>query len=370
MKRFSQIEARAKQAVAGGKVQKLITGFAMSFKGKKYDEIDFELVGINNNTQEVTLRIIGPKEIFGNEIKIPFRTLRRGRFMATDTSKESVEEAVSPAQQAAIAIAKKKSGKYDKDGNRKEEFEVHYMYKDGKKKKVEKPEEHDRLSKLGWVHKEETKYDYGTDASVKHMKKMTPGEKLQEAPDLIRLIKVLWSKSTQRDNYKRALEVLKGVIARKKKETGGKLQHDLVYYAQEIGKQFKGIDARELAKMYGKVSESVNEAVLTVQQRRARGRQMKRLAKRIAIKRMRKMKRVAGQDQLKKRANKAAKQLLRKKIAGKRGEDYKNLSPQQKFVIDKMVEKKAGAIPKIAMKLLPKIKKAEKERIKSLRANK
>ena len=35
-----------------------------------------------------------------------------------------------------------------------------------------------------------------------------------------------------------------------------------------------------------------------------------------------------------------------------------------------MVQKRAGAIPKIARKLLPKIKKAEKERIKSLRANK
>ena len=86
------IEARAKQAVAGGKVQKFITGFDMSWKGKKYNEIDFELVNIDNNTQVVTLKIIGPKEIFGGEVKIPFKTLRRGRFMATDTSKESVED--------------------------------------------------------------------------------------------------------------------------------------------------------------------------------------------------------------------------------------------------------------------------------------
>ena len=247
-------------------------------------------------------------------------------------------EASSWAQQAAIAIAKKKSGKYDKDGKRL---------------------------------KEDQPYDYGTDASVKHIKKMTPGEKLQEAPDLIRLIKVLWSRSTQRDNYKRALEVLKGVIARKKKETGGKLQHDLVYYAQEIGKQFKGIDARELAKMYSKVAESVEiNEVLTAQQRRARGRLMKRLAKRIAKKRAIKMKRVAQADQLQKRAMKQAKNVLRKKVAGKRGEDYANLSPQQKIVIDKIVQKRAGAIPKIAKKLLPKIKKAEKERIKSLRTKK
>ena len=36
--------------------------------------------------------------------------------------KEEVEEAVSAAQQAAIAIAKKKSGKYDEDGKRKDEM--------------------------------------------------------------------------------------------------------------------------------------------------------------------------------------------------------------------------------------------------------
>ena len=94
MIKFSQyiteyvVEARAKQAVSGGKVQKLITGFDIPYKGKKYNEIDFELVNIANNTQVVTLKIIGPKEIFGGEVKIPFKTLRRGRFMATDTSKE------------------------------------------------------------------------------------------------------------------------------------------------------------------------------------------------------------------------------------------------------------------------------------------
>ena len=115
--------------------------------------------------------------------------------------------------------------------------------------------------------------------------------------------------------------------------------------------------------------QNVNE-VLTVQQRRARGRVMKRLAKRIAIARKRKMRKIAGAEQLQKRAQKAAKNILRKKIAGKKGESYADLSPQQKIAIDKMVQKRAGSIPKIARKLLPKIKKAEKERIKSLRANK
>ena len=81
------VESRAKKAVAGGKVQKLVTAHGLKFKGKVYKEIDMELVKINNSTQMVTFNIIHPKELFGNETNISFRALRRGPFMATDTSK-------------------------------------------------------------------------------------------------------------------------------------------------------------------------------------------------------------------------------------------------------------------------------------------
>ena len=88
-KKFKQMygESRAKKAVAGGKVQKLVTAHGLKFKGKVYKEIDMELVSIDNSTQMVTFNIIHPKEIFGNEVKLAFKVLRRGPFMATDTSK-------------------------------------------------------------------------------------------------------------------------------------------------------------------------------------------------------------------------------------------------------------------------------------------
>ena len=88
------VESRAKKAVAGGKVQKLVTAHGLKFKGKVYKEIDMELVKINNSTQMVTFNIIHPKELFGNETNISFKALRRGPFMATDTSKinESKQE--------------------------------------------------------------------------------------------------------------------------------------------------------------------------------------------------------------------------------------------------------------------------------------
>ena len=81
-------EARAKQAVnSRGKVQKLVTAHGLKFKGKVYKEIDMELVKINNSAEMVTFNIIHPKEIFGNETNISFKALKRGPFMATDTSK-------------------------------------------------------------------------------------------------------------------------------------------------------------------------------------------------------------------------------------------------------------------------------------------
>jgi len=78
---------RAKQAVSQGKVQKLVTAHGLKFKGKVHKEIDMELKKINNSTEMVTFKIIHPKELFGNETNISFKALRRGPFMATDTSK-------------------------------------------------------------------------------------------------------------------------------------------------------------------------------------------------------------------------------------------------------------------------------------------
>jgi hypothetical protein len=76
-KKFKQMfgEARAKQAVSQGKVQKLVTAHGLKFKGKVYKEIDMELKGIDNNTKMVTFNIIHPKEIFGNEVKLAFKVL-------------------------------------------------------------------------------------------------------------------------------------------------------------------------------------------------------------------------------------------------------------------------------------------------------
>ena len=79
------------QAVKGSKVQKFITGHNLTMKGKKYKEIEFETLGIDNSSKMVKLKIIAPKKLFGIETPVKFSTLRRGPFTKTDTGKKLKE---------------------------------------------------------------------------------------------------------------------------------------------------------------------------------------------------------------------------------------------------------------------------------------
>ena len=59
--------------------QKFITGHNLTMKGKKYKEIEFETLSVDNSSKMVKLRIIY-KNLFGMETLIKFSTLRRGRI--------------------------------------------------------------------------------------------------------------------------------------------------------------------------------------------------------------------------------------------------------------------------------------------------
>jgi len=114
--------------------------------------------------------------------------------------------------------------------------------------------------------------------------------------------------------------------------------------------------------------EELDEAVMTLQQRMKRARTMKRIAKKLAMKRKIRKKRFADASRLLQRARKAAKQILRKKLAGSRGENYKQLSYSGKMSVDKLVDKRSGVIDKLAKRLLPKVRKAEMARVKAARS--
>jgi hypothetical protein len=72
-------------AIAGGKVHKFITGKNLTLKGKKYPDIEFEVLSIDNKTQTVKLKVLAPKGLFGQEMNVPFKTIRRGPFIKTNT---------------------------------------------------------------------------------------------------------------------------------------------------------------------------------------------------------------------------------------------------------------------------------------------
>ena len=117
----------------------------------------------------------------------------------------------------------------------------------------------------------------------------------------------------------------------------------------------------ELGEMY-----ELNE-VLNFQQRLKKSRLMKRLAPKIA--RMRKIaaKKMKSTAKLFKLAQKAAIRLVRKKVAGKKGENYANLSPADKMNVDKKVQMKKPMIQKIARRLLPSVRKSTMDKIAQAR---
>ena len=85
-------------AVSGGKVSKFITGHNLTMKGKKYKEIEFETLGVDNSSKMVKLRILAPKNLFGKETPVKFSTLRRGPFTKTETGKKVNEDETKTIQ--------------------------------------------------------------------------------------------------------------------------------------------------------------------------------------------------------------------------------------------------------------------------------
>ena len=121
-----------------------------------------------------------------------------------------------------------------------------------------------------------------------------------------------------------------------------------------------GMKLAEMAEEDGQLTEA-----MTIQQRRARSLIMRKFKVKIASARRRLRKKAATMDKLKIRARKAAIRIIRKRIAGKKGEDYNNLSPSEKMLVDKRVEKKRSAIDKIAKRLLPMVRKADLLKLRS-----
>lgn len=138
---------------------------------------------------------------------------------------------------------------------------------------------------------------------------------------------------------------------------------DVPSFTKNLPKNLKA-DAAEIMlavrKGMGMSEENLSEA-LTRQQRRKRAVAMKKARHKIRRGREKAKKRVANLETLKKRAKKAALNIMKQKFAKNRR--YAELSPGEKEVIDKRIEKiSKKRIEQIARRLLPKVKQKERER--------
>jgi len=112
----------------------------------------------------------------------------------------------------------------------------------------------------------------------------------------------------------------------------------------------------------GNTGESVEleTEALNMAQRRKRAIQMKKYAARLKIGRKKAAMKVADQKRLLKRARKAARNAIAKKLT--KGIAKADLTPARKAEIEKRLDKMQGKIDKLAKKLLPKLRKSELER--------
>jgi protein-tyrosine-phosphatase len=109
----------------------------------------------------------------------------------------------------------------------------------------------------------------------------------------------------------------------------------------------------------------LDEAVLSVAQRRKKALAAKRYKSRLSFARNRQSKRMASTKRIAKRSARAAIRLMRRRLAGKKGLNYSKLSAGEKSAIDKRVQARKGVLKKLAKRLAPKVRRAEISRLRT-----
>ena len=102
---------------------------------------------------------------------------------------------------------------------------------------------------------------------------------------------------------------------------------------------------------------SKTDEALGMAQRRARARQMKKYATRLKMGRKRAAAKMADAPRLKKRAQKAARNALAKKLT--KGISKSELTPARKMEIEKRLDKMKSRVTRLARKMLPAVRKKE-----------
>tara|TARA_R110000765_G_scaffold162903_1_gene267702 strand:+ start:10 stop:2061 length:2052 start_codon:yes stop_codon:yes gene_type:complete len=117
-----------------------------------------------------------------------------------------------------------------------------------------------------------------------------------------------------------------------------------------------------------KLRENIDlEEVLSRQARIKKALILRRFKHKIQRRRKMLRKKLATKEMLHKRSRRHAIKLVRKRFMGKKGEMYDKLGMADKIIIDKKVATKRKIIDRIAARLMPKIRKAELIRLRTLR---
>lgn len=104
------------------------------------------------------------------------------------------------------------------------------------------------------------------------------------------------------------------------------------------------------------------EEVLDIQTRMKMKQSMRKNKAKIALGRRRAARRIAGTEKLKKRAQRQARKAVMDKILKDRSKD--ELSYGARANIEKQVNRRATVIARMAKKLLPKVRQAERSKMK------
>jgi hypothetical protein len=146
-------------------------------------------------------------------------------------------------------------------------------------------------------------------------------------------------------------------------EAEKKLRTKYKYTDKMIAKLKKEDKLDEAPKLKSFKEYSDAFEALTISQRQKRKAAFRKNKAKIMIARKKAAKKLASPEKLKQRAIVQARNIIIKKILKNKGKA--ELSFAAKAELEKKVKKKTGAIKKIAKKILPQIKQAEKARLKN-----
>jgi hypothetical protein len=125
-------------------------------------------------------------------------------------------------------------------------------------------------------------------------------------------------------------------------------------------------DKRRTNEDFAVLAASLQERkALTIVQRQQRARQLKRIEPKLKRAKELSQARLAGPKKLQARAEAKARAMLKSRVSPRKGVSYAELTTAEKIQVDTAVAKKTAVIKRIAARLLPRLRKAEFERLKS-----